>query len=376
MLSSAVTHAYLPLWTLYPEVVRLQLAVGGRQFTRDFGRRPRGIWLPECGFFDGLDQLLAENGLQYFFLDRHVILNGDPRPRNGEYAPVHTPAGVAAFGRDWDSHDRVWLKDRGYPGDPVYLDTLSEVPAPGLDVQQPTGIHFLRGSGRAGRTLYDPAEARARCETHARHFVDRCEEHIEQISGWVDRRPCVVALFDTEHFGHWWYEGPIWLEQVVQLLNRAESRVKLVTPGQYLSKYPTNQVVAPSMSSWGYQGYSEAWLMGRNHWIYPRLFAAAEYLRDLMSAAEGGSLEPAFADQYIREFMLAQGSDWAFMMHQETTAAYAKERVRGHIANMERIRSQIERSSYDWGWLAALRERNQVFGEIDLYRLYREIVKC
>jgi 1,4-alpha-glucan branching enzyme len=375
LLTSAGTHAYLPLWTLYPETVRLQLAVTVRQFTRDFGRLPRGIWLPECAFFDGLDRLLAESGFQYFFLDRHGIINGDPRPLRGEFAPVHTPAGVAAFGRDWDSHRLVWLKEEGYPGDPVYLDTSSPLPPGGLGERPPTGINLLRGTARTGWKPYDPAEARARCETHARHFVSYCEQHIDRISEFLDRKPCLVALFDTEHFGHWWYEGPLWLEHVVQLLNGTQSRIRLVTPKQYLSMYPTNQVVNPSMSSWGYQGYSETWLMGKNHWIYPPLFAAAEYLRDLTVTADVGYVEPAFVDQYIRELMLAQSSDWAFMLHAETTPAYARERVQEHIANMERIRSQMERSAYDWRWLAAARERNQIFEEIDLYDVYRQIVK-
>mgnify|MGYP000010130537 CR=1 FL=1 len=121
-LASSATHAYFPLWELYPQTVDLQIQLGVEAYQRAFERTPLGFWLPECAFYPGVDTLLKAANLRYFFLAAHGLLNGYPRPKFGAYAPVHCPSNVAAFGRDGESHDLVWLKNKGYPGDPHYLD--------------------------------------------------------------------------------------------------------------------------------------------------------------------------------------------------------------------------------------------------------------
>jgi 1,4-alpha-glucan branching enzyme len=386
LLSSAATHAYLPLWELYPDIVELQIEVGARSYEKCFGHRPAGFWLPECGYFPGLDGLLGKRGIKFFFLDAHGILNGEPRPRYGEYAPVHTPSGVAVFARDWHSHDQVWLKDRGYPGDPFYLDYDGDVgfelmpdsPCTVTHQQGParTGIRYYRGGAGASREPYDPHRASLRCLEHADHFVQRCRRQAESLRTRLGKEPVLVALFDTEHFGHWWHEGPRWLNQVIRKLGCEPNSLQMITAEEYLSLGPRNQVVNPSTSSWGYQGYSETWLMGRNHWIYPALYKAIDALRRLAAGVPApDGLRRAALDQYLRELLLAQSSDWAFLMHAQAAQSYPESRVRGHLANIESIRRQLETNCFDSEWLVSVRQRNNIFESVDLFGLYRTILE-
>ncbi len=386
VIASAATHAYLPLWQLQREIVELQIAVGIQSYEKNFARQPLGFWLPECGFYPGLDDLLQAKGIKFFFLDTHGILNGDPKPKYREYAPVLCPSGVAAFGRHRESHVQVWLKDRGYPGDPAYLDRRADI---SFELDQrylfslthhattvPTGISYYRGGYGGSREPYDPQWALARCMQHADHFVQQCKLQAESVYAAMGRKPVFVAMFDTEHFGHWWAEGPAWLDLVIRKLACEQDVVRLVTAEEYLQLNPTNQVVTPSMSSWGYQGYSESWLMGRNHWIYPALYKALESCNRMiaMSPSPVGLLRLALS-QYLRELLLAQSSDWAFIMHAETTQSYAENRVREHLDNMRNIESQVLRGSLNSEWINSLAGKNNAFADIDLLDLYGRILK-
>lgn len=381
LLTSAGTHAYLPLWELYPRLVNLQLKTGVQQYRRYFGPQPLGIWLPECGFYPGLDDLLHKNGLKYFFMDAHGVLNAHPRPRYGVHAPVHCPAGVAAFGRDWMSHDLVWLKDKGYPGNPHYLnydrDIGRELPPDSLfpftHQSQPcsTGIIYHRNGWVWGSDLYDQPAAQAQCDQHANDFIARIQGEVEHLYGSLGKKPVLVALFDTEHFGHWWREGPAWLDLVIRKMAYDQKTVLLTSGRDYLKTYPTNQVVTPSMSSWGYQGYSETWLMGRNHWIYPALYDAASRFDALLESfpQSTGDIR-AVLNQYLRELMIAQGSDWAFILHQETAMDYATQRVLTALEKMKRIDTMLCNRTLDSVWLLQAQRENPLFPDLDLLDLY------
>ena len=380
ILASGATHAYYPLWGLYPKMIALQTLVGVQQYRKCLGRPPTGFWLPECGFAPGVDGILRDSGIHYFFLDAHGITNGHPRPRYGVHAPVYCPSGVAAFGRDWSSHDLVWLKDRGYPGDPFYLDYNSDIGyslpqdylapfthQPGPD---PVGIKYAR-NGKGGDEVYVPDIAFSRCDEHASHFMHRCCEQVHQLHAALGRRPVMVAMFDTEHFGHWWHEGPIWLDLVLRKMAYDQKTVKLSTALDYLKANPTHQIVSPSMSSWGYQGHSETWLMGRNHWIYPQLYQVIEAFQMMLAQdpAPRGDARRMY-NQYLRELLMAQSSDWAFIMHSQTAQQYAEQRVREHLANMAVIFEQVTSQALDIAWLAALEARDNIFLDMDLLEVY------
>jgi 1,4-alpha-glucan branching enzyme len=339
IIASCASHAYLPLWAAHPEAVELQVRLGAAHYRQTFGRPAAGFWrLPECGFSPGVDEVLAGAGLRYFFVDAHGVLNGRPRPKSGVHAPVICPSGVAAFGRDWHSHDLVWRKEVGYPGDAAYLDRSRD------------------------RVLYDPDLAEQRCDAHASHFVESCRRRVEELHASLGARPVLVALFDAEHFGHWWHEGPRWLDLVIRKLTCDQKTVRLIGAGEYLAMQPTHQAVTPAASSWGYQGYSETWLMGRNHWIYP-LPHASETSRPLL-------------EQYVRELLLAQSSDWAFILHQQTAESYAARRVMEHVETMRHLAAGVLSGRVDATWLAGLRQKNNAFASLDLWNTFRDVLRA
>jgi 1,4-alpha-glucan branching enzyme len=152
-----------------------------------------------------------------------------------------------------------------------------------------------------------------------------------------------------------------------------QQTIQLTTGYDYLRLYPSNQVVMPSMSSWGYQGYSETWLMGRNHWIYPALYDAVDTFEALLEEfAEPGDDVRAALDQYLRELLLAQSSDWPFILHQETVMKYASGRVMESLETMRRIDEQLRQNSVDSEWIRQLRHKNPLFPDLDLVRAYQE----
>lgn len=360
LLASAATHAYLPLWQPLPNAVQLQIEVGIAQYRAAFGRDPLGFWLPECGFYPGIDAFLRAAGIRFFFVDGHGLLNATPRPVYGFYAPVHTPNGVAALGRDAGTHDQVWRKETGYPGDPAYLSMHGE-PSHGLRV---------RSSDETGSS-YDPSRAYARCLDHARHFVSQCRERIRHLSAIINREPLIVAMFDTEHFGHWWHEGTQWLDLAIRMLAAEVPELKMITAEEYLRIFPTNQEAMPSMSSWGWGGYSETWLMGRNDWIYRELFQAMEALESFLTDRSPLRTEQrACVEQYLREFMLAQSSDWAYMLHREQNIAYVEKKLQGYLQTMRLLLSMARQESFDIETLRAIQRKSSIFLDIDLLSMY------
>ncbi|MFH2008927.1 MAG: DUF1957 domain-containing protein, partial [bacterium] len=247
ILTSAATHGYLPMLRPNPEAVRAQIAVGVGCYERHLGRPPRGVWLPECGYYAGLDSVLAEFGLRYFVTDGHGVLHARPRPLPGSLAPVYCCAsGVAAFARDTETALQVWSRDHGYPGDPVYREFYRDI---GYDLEldyigpwvQPdgarknTGFKYYRITGPGEeKVLYDPVRARERAELHAAHFVTQRERQIERQAAALGRPPVVLAPYDAELFGHWWYEGPWWLEAVLRGFASRPGVCALTHPVAYL----------------------------------------------------------------------------------------------------------------------------------------------
>ncbi len=388
IVTCAATHGFLPLLAPQPEAVRAQLQVAVTHHRRHFGRDPAGIWLPECGYYPGLDALLAEANLRYFFLDAHGIADATPRPRHGIYAPVLTPTGPAAFGRDPESSAQVWSAETGYPGDPDYREFYRDI---GWDLDyeyvkpwiQPTGqrknvgIKYHRITGRtAHKEPYDPARARERASTHAANFVFNRERQLEHVAARMRAagvKPIVVSPYDAELYGHWWYEGPLFLDALVRKVAFDQRVFRLATPGDYLRENPEQQLAAPPLCSWGAGGYAGVWLDGSNDWIYRHLHKAAERMVALARDHRGHQAVDALTrralNQAARELLLAQSSDWAFIMKTGTMVDYAIRRTKEHILRFTRLHDMVRAGAIDAQWLAEAEERDNLFPEID-YGVY------
>ncbi len=381
-IASCATHGFLPLLDGYPQAVRAQILVGVQAFEQAFGHRPVGFWLPECGYHPGHDRFLKEGGIRYVITDAHGILFGSPRPKYGVYAPVFCPSGVAAFGRDLESSKSVWSSEEGYPGDAEYREFYRDI---GYDLEYDylrpylggdgarlnTGIKYYRITGRTDdKQPYDPDRALEKAATHAGNFMFNRERQIEFLRSVIDRAPLIVSPYDAELFGHWWFEGPDWLELLIRKARFDQRAFSLIAPSDYFHHYPTNQVLEPSMSSWGYGGYSDVWLNGSNDWIYRHLHKMAERMAEMAGAhPRADALQTRALNQMAREVLLAQSSDWAFILKTQTHTAYAYRRLHEHLERFEVLYLALRERQLDEGRLAQIERQDPLFPFLD-YRLY------
>jgi 1,4-alpha-glucan branching enzyme len=382
IITCAATHGYLPVM-LNPKAARAQVEIACAHYEKHFGRRPRGIWLPECGYTPGIDEVLKEAGIRFFFTDTHGILFGSPRPRYGVFAPVYTPSAVAAFGRDMESSKQVWSAKQGYPGDYDYREFYRDV---GFDLDYDyirpylhsdgnrvnLGIKYYRITGPTDqKEPYKPSIAREKAAAHAGNFMFNREKQIEFLHDFLKIQPIIVSPYDAELFGHWWYEGPEWIEFLIRKIYFDQKTIKMTTPWEYLERHPKLQVITPSMSSWGWKGYSEVWLCGDNDWIYPHLHMMADRMVILASRfPDADGITRRALNQAARELLLAQSSDWAFIMKTGTMVEYAVKRTKDHIARFDRLYHDIQGARINDQWLKEVEHRDNIFPDID-YRIYR-----
>ncbi len=384
IIASAATHAYLPLLSVNEAGVRAQIKVGVEHYRQTFGQEPKGFWLPECGYFPGLDAFLDEEGIRFTILETHGITRADERPRHGIHAPIYCRSGVAAFGRDPDSSRQVWSAAEGYPGDYDYRDFYRDI-AYDLDldyirpyihpdgIRVDTGIKYHRITGKSDRKdPYVPEWAERKAEIHAEHFLDERIKQIGRVENFMDRNPLIVAPYDAELFGHWWFEGPRWLHHLIHKIAGRHDAIRLVTLSEYLNEYPANQTVSPSMSSWGFKGFNEVWLNGSNDWIYPHLHAAGALMEELSACYPAATRSSSRAlNQAARELLLAQASDWAFMINSGNMGDYASRRIKGHLEHFHQLKEQIESGAVREEWLEEMESRNNIFPEIETAAAFR-----
>ena len=383
VITCCATHGFLPL-QLQKESVNAQVRIAAEDYARKFGRQPRGIWLAECAYNPGDDVFLKAAGIRYFFLETHGILYGSPRPRYGVYAPVYCPTGVAAFARDMESAQQVWSAEMGYPGDPRYrefyrdlgYDLEYEYVRPYLHsdgVRRNLAVKYHRITGKvplSAKQPYNPQEAREVAASHAGNFMFNRERQIEYLHEFLKKKPLVTSMYDAELYGHWWYEGPDFLEFLFKKLHYDQDSIRPITPSEYLSENPDNQVIQPAMSSWGDKGYNEVWLNGGNDWIYRHLIKAAQRMVELADRFPNadGILQRAL-NQLGRELLLAQSSDWAFLMTMGTAMQYSTKRTKEHIQRFMALYDQISSNAINEDYLRGLEWRDNIFPQLD-YKIY------
>ena len=387
IITCAATHGFLPLMHSYPEAVRAQILVARDSYRECFGRDPRGIWLPECGYVHGIEEMLQEANIRWFVIDAHGLMLGQPRPRYAIYAPCYTPSGPAAFARDRDSSRQVWSAEEGYPGDPAYRDFYRDIGHDlSLDYLKPylpadgrrknTGIKYHRVTGRTPqKDLYRRDWAMAAADAHAGDFVQSRIGQFEKLLAGTNMEPIVVTPFDAELFGHWWHEGVAFLDLFLRKAVCDQEVFRLTTPGAYLEKHSTQQMIVPSASSWGHKGYWEVWLDESNAWIYPHLHVAASRMIEVATAhfGEVDAIKDRALAQMARELLLAQSSDWAFLMKTGTASEYASKRTKDHVLRFTRLYQQMTAGTIDEAFLAFCEERDNIFAKIDWRHYARHV---
>src|SRR3954462_13668094 len=377
IITTAATRALLPLLAKHPPAIRAQILIARDHYQSCFGTEPRGIWLPECAYVDGVEKVLQEAGIRWFITDTHGLLHATPRPRYGVFAPIFTPNGIAAFGRDLDSARQVWSKEEGYPGDFHYRDFYRDVgfdldfdyvrPYMPVEGQRTfTGIKYHAITGQGEKRIYDRQAALRMAAEHAGHFLQQRVQQMQHLAGIMDRPPMILSPYDAELFGHWWYEGPEFLDYFMRKTVYDQNVIELSTPWEYLRKNPTQQVATPSASSWGEEGYWKVWLNEKNEWIYPHLDVAQQRMTALVEKASApGELQQRALRQAGRELLLAQSSDWPFILRTGTSPEYARQRVKTHLLRFIALHEQLTQTQVDETWLARVEDLDNIFPDID-----------
>ena len=348
------THPFLPAYQSDVAAIRLQLGITVRAFEEAFGRKPSGLWLPECGYFQGLDSILAEFGFKYFFLETHGVLLAKPAPKYGVFAPIKTPAGLYCMGREQSSSMEVWSRKTGYPGHPEYREFFKDIATertPGYlgdyfmagDTPIETGLKYYRITGSEEKQIYRPWNAMRLAEDHARLFIANREATVTELLPKMDgNKVSILCPYDAELFGHWWFEGPLFIEKMFE---RAASSnvVEMASLESTMHSSCDSDVHSPIFSSWGEGGFGEVWMNDEVCFAYPLFFRMRgmmdSFKKALVACEKSGKnaqtkLFRRFYEQMARELLLFQASDWAFMIHNRSAAEYAKARENGHYKNV------------------------------------------
>ncbi|MGF1514511.1 MAG: 1,4-alpha-glucan branching protein domain-containing protein, partial [Elainellaceae cyanobacterium] len=220
--------------------------------------------------------------------------------------------------------------------------------------------------------LYDPYWAREKAAEHPANFMQNRQQQVEYLRNIMQRQPLVVSPYDAELFGHWWYEGPWFLDYFFRKSWFDQDTYAMTHLSEYLQGNPTQQVARPSQSSWGYKGFHEYWLNETNSWIYPHLHKGAERMIELAKREPADELEWRALNQAARELLLAQSSDWAFIMRTGTMVPYAIRRTRSHLMRFNKLRDDLLAGKVDSGWLQKVEAIDNIFPNID-YRAYRPL---
>ena len=353
IVACGATHGLLPLLCKVPEAARAQISAGIHEYEEAFGKAPSGFWLPECAYSPAIAPMLRDAGIRWTMLEEHGLTSANHSSDSSPFHPARAAGGLAVFGRDAESSRQVWSSDFGYPGDPRYREFYRDVgldaPAEALEdyldgsgIRRFTGLKFYRITGATDeKLLYDPALAARAVAEDAVHFVESRAAQLATLENKGIDQPIVVSAFDAELFGHWWFEGPDFLEQVLRLAANRDD-FHFTTPTAYLDETEGKVLdnFEPIASSWGEGGYFETWLSEENAWIYPHLHTRAEQLLRAIAILQENldDLPPAHAEhrmrtvaQMTRELMLAQASDWAFLMRNGAARPYATKQTEDRI---------------------------------------------
>ena len=385
IITCGATHGYFPLLGT-DSSIRAQVKTGVETHKRYFGRRPRGIWLPECGYRpagewrfpvpvdghgsvfqqrafgrDGVEQILAENEIEFFYVDTHLVdtstqftpyellAGGVPvamevpsdHPEKNFYrayyadTPDRRTTQVTFFTRDPRTGVQVWSGENGYPGDANYLEFHKK--------RWPGGHRYWRITGPkvdlGDKQPYFPAVAQQRTREHSAHFAHITTEALKKYGRNGAGMPVLCAPFDSELFGHWWFEGPEWLKQVVLEYASPESQVKLISSAEYLDRYSPAGFVALPEGSWGANSNNSVWFNEDTAWTWKHIYPAELAVQQMANSGlwRGNQMATRLAKQVCRELLLLESSDWQFLITTKHARDYAEKRFNTHLEQLRTL---------------------------------------
>ncbi|HZU49903.1 MAG TPA: glycoside hydrolase family 57 protein [Mycobacterium sp.] len=366
LLGGPLAHPFQPL--LHPRLREFALREGLADAGQRLAHTPAGIWAPECAYAPGMEHDYAAAGVTHFMVDG-PSLRGD--------TALGRPVGdtdVVAFGRDLQVSYRVWSPKSGYPGHAAYRDFHTYDHLTGLKPARVTGRHVSSDA----KAPYDPERADRTVDIHVADFVDVVRRRLSDETERIGRPAHVIAAFDTELFGHWWYEGPVWLQRVLRALPAAGVRVGTLFDA--IADGFVGSAVELPPSSWGSGKDWQVWagekvvdLVQLNAEVVDTALSTVDKALAQTASLDGPTPRDHIADQILRETLLTVSSDWPFMVSKDSAADYARYRAHLHAHATREIagalasgRREVAQRLAD-GWNRA----DGLFGALDARRLPR-----
>ena len=332
LLGGPLAHPFQPL--LDPRLRAFSLSEGLADAHARWNHRPRGIWGPECGYTPGMENGYAAVGVEHFMVDGPA-LRGDT-----SLGRTVRDSDVVCFGRDLQVSYRVWSPKSGYPGHAAYRDFHTYCHDTGLKPSRVTG----RTVPSHEKAPYDPELASRTVDRHVADFVETVRRRLRSESERIGRDALVVAAFDTELFGHWWFEGPIFLERLLRAL--PEAGIEVGTLADAHDRGYVGDPVDLENSSWGsgkdwrvWAGDPVADLVRLNDEVVRTTLDSIDKAREQRGVSV--ALRNRVHDQMLREALLTVSSDWAFMVSKDTAAAYARDRAHKHAHALREIAEAV-----------------------------------
>lgn len=378
LITTTATHAFLPAFKDYPIAVNAQVETGMIEHLRTFERMSDGFWLPECGYYPGLEDILSRHNIKWTTLSSQAFFLSQDEPKAGCYAPVRCPNGLYCFARDYSLASLIWSSTEGYPCDADYREFYRDI---GYDlpldyigpyIHEPsvrvfTGFKYWAITGKTSdKRVYDPDKANAKVDLHSSNFLYHIKSVGNLVGDSLPNDPIFTLSFDAELFGHWWFEGVRFLESVIRKVAKDPSMV-LTTPGECISLGDEVQTLRPAYSTWGDGGYSQVWVdSSSNAWAYRHIFKSIERMTELAERfPDQKSLKQRSLGQAARETLLLMASDWPFIIHNHSSEEYARNRLKGHIQSLNLVYDNMCRNAVNTEWLVKAERRDNVFPWLD-----------
>jgi len=387
--TSAATHCFSPLLETDSSLYG-QYKTGVESHKRHFGRAPKGFWLPECAYRPeeknraGIEKWLHDLGLEYFFTESFVIKGGQnaelrrvfgpygtleyiptaPRPETGldvfeGYWLKDYP--VAVLGRHETAGYQVWSADHGYPGDGNYREFHKK--------DDRSGLHYWKLTSKTtdlgDKQLYNPEAAMTRMRENSDHYVGQIQQLLTENLKATGKPGLVMVSFDTELFGHWWFEGINWIKEVIRKM-RTYTAVTMQTADEYLKAFPPSKAIELPQSSWGSGGHWQVWLNNDTEWMWPIIHECEHTMEDLAKQPHRNGLIERATKQAARELLLIESSDWPFLVTTGQAKEYAVQRFSGHVERFRELCDMIRSGNVVEGKLKSYEDIDNCFPDISM----------
>ncbi len=425
IITCGATHGYYPLLSR-DESLQAQTKMAVKNYRKHFGREPKGIWLPECAYRPryawtppvpirgnqdpyprkGVDEFLTENGLDFFIIDSALLKGGKSigvyidrfealkllwgqfekyyQPREEEldktprdiYLISSSPEGkkpTAIFTRDPETGLLVWSGEHGYPGDGNYVDFHKK--------RFPGGHRYWAVTSPkadlADKLEYNHQSALARIPENAEHFSSKVEEILSGYYETDDKNGILVAPYDAELFGHWWFEGPGFLKQVLKNLCKSD-KVELTFLSEDLQRRKPQQIISIPEGSWGQGNHHYIWLNEHTEWTWKHIYDCEAKMSEMAlwwlenPDKRDHELE-SILKQSARELMLMSASDWQFLISTFAARDYAELRLTEHHEDFKKLSAIADKKIAgqkiepgEWQFYLDCQKRDSLFDDIEI----------